>query len=833
MWGGGYMKNSFIQKNSVKIINKGPFGGKNRVRASKFYENTFGLFDANDYGKAFANQKNSLTNNLFKTYYGVLPKRDAFFKGLKTDEQQQSLSLAQALSLRQKGWTPDRLIMKTRDRDYVASQAKKASKSSLRTAQNEQRLTVDDFVTFLQADRIATEPTVLNNLKTKSELHDLGYAVLDGQKPVVTIDNIGFYDVSSCNNKNELFAGQNLDDLKLEVVENNQTEQLAQKLSAGFGIDITTNPNQISVVVYKGVKGRVKNIFRRARKFFTKLNTGFKSPIKNKISIENKSLKSTSDVAKFIKRVSDFAVIDAYQQYEKFVLGDETLFERFEQNRTAMEQVSANMLAESLCRMGVLSKNDANIMSKYFKLNTIYAMHNLKDKSSDMLSQLFEMHSVLVRRVANSLNLNLADYAYMSNVEFDMQNDKFFDDVLCKKSRISENDYINFELQSKFNKKSNTEEKIKADEKTKESKPAVDKKVKDFVENLLNPGVLMLKSGEQTNQEQSQQQDQPEEQQTTQTDEILKHFNNKFDTDEIYVLKTDKNSVIDTEEDSTMQSTDVKNDSTMQSDTEEQNDNAELNNSAQNENNVHEMVKDMLAKATVMLPEGKKPLSLEQAEPQLMLKEGQPVLAQDVQDQTINQNHVLNEKLETTYKESDDYGYQKISLYDGEDLISSKITDKKLLQVVSETIVKPAMSNIMHEFEDKSQAEVEDDLCVVIRKYRKLMEMAQLSDEEKQEATYEFLRSIDKMERMGETEKQRLQSITKAFNVFKLTKDIATDIKVYKKATPELEKSKSITKVYKNYILEHGDIETVRGEVQELIKDEILCVDALDKKIAF
>ena len=431
------MKNvTFMDKNSPKFVNKGPLGAKNRIRASKFYENTFGLFSSKEL-KGFRRQQKVQQIDLFDSLKD--DERTEFLDKLYSNPKS-SLNLQEGFGLRQKGWTLDRILTRNRDVDYARTHIgiEKAGKR-YETVLKQPRLTVKNLQTFLQADRIAGEPEIINTLKTKSQLQDLGYEVYENAKPVVVKNDLGYYDISSCKQTNtaDFISDHNLNEFELDVVKDNKTGELLDNLSKKLKIKFTYIENQQPVLKYAGKRRFFVNLAYKTRRFFARINTGIRAPLKNAIIFTNADLKTTEDVASVIDRIASVVVAENYARYEKFIDKDGQAKTRFMDNKNAMMPINKSLLAELVCRMGILSKHDANILSKRFKLNAIRAMHLIEDNSGAILSDIAELHSVCMRQIANAFDVNLKDFADISDIEFNENTDKTLDAVLSKPGYIN------------------------------------------------------------------------------------------------------------------------------------------------------------------------------------------------------------------------------------------------------------------------------------------------------------------------------------------------------------------------------------------------------------
>ena len=195
---------------------------------------------------------------------------------------------------------------------------------------------------------------------------------------------------------------------------------------------------------------------------------------------------------------------------------------------------------------------------------------------------------------------------------------------------------------------------------------------------------------------------------------------------------------------------------------------------------VQQIVRQMLTKrAPLMLPEGKIKVD---AQKQNNIKSNK------LQNNTALK---LETKLATSYTETDDYGFKATNLEQGQTLLAENKLSKSLMRSISETILLPSLKQIMDEYDDDYFTKTQDDICAVVRKYKKIMQLNNLEKEEREEKIWELSRKLDALVRVGQPGKEKLVSVTKAFNLYKLTQDIAKDVVVYKNATPDLSQTNS------------------------------------------
>ncbi len=739
------MSKTFFDKNTIKFSHKGPVGRARRNRASRFYENTFSQFSNRDYGKDFEYDKLASGMSVFATFLGDKTLQNRFLRNLPQNSAQYEktgLSMGQALGLRNMGWTLDRLIMRTRDQDYAILRYTPdhiwGDRFDMPIA--EKRLTPRDVAMFVRADRIATEPSLISAFRTKEELSKMGYTLANNASPDMTIDGTDFYDLSNCTllkrkNKKELFVGYDLDNIHLNVVEQGKFDAFAKLLSSKLHISITrddSQPEPVKFVGYQGVFGRIAH---KVRSVLRRINTSVREPILDCDKfVYNGTKLTTSSVADLIKKISNSISVEAYDEFEK-ISARKRVGNAYQQN-LAIGEITSNMLADCMCRMGIFCDHDSKVLAKYFRTNTARSILDLQNcDDPDCLSTIAEVYSICSRRLANALDVDFEVFARQSNIPFDPKSDKIFDDLLCKRAPITINNY----LSRRSPKRCNVAQKQKTVDKQKDMlKPNGDDKAS-------------LHQSAQTQQKQQQ---------------------------------TDKNKDLSSQQPS-----------------------------------VQQIVRQMLTKrAPLMLPEGKIKVD---AQKQNNIKSNK------LQNNTALK---LETKLATSYTETDDYGFKATNLEQGQTLLAENKLSKSLMRSISETILLPSLKQIMDEYDDDYFTKTQDDICAVVRKYKKIMQLNNLEKEEREEKIWELSRKLDALVRVGQPGKEKLVSVTKAFNLYKLTQDIAKDVVVYKNATPDLSQTNSLKQVFKSYIVEHQDLKLVRGEIKELVKDEILDLNKKPEK---
>ena len=219
-------------------------------------------------------------------------------------------------------------------------------------------------------------------------------------------------------------------------------------------------------------------------------------------------------------------------------------------------------------------------------------------------------------------------------------------------------------------------------------------------------------------------------------------------------------------------------------------------------------------KASPILPPGKETPLLNSGKPVKMIPP-----AKQKQEEPL-----FDEKLETSYKPADDYGYKRIELEDTKDIkkaskrLSSRI-NKDLIKKVNTQIIKPALVQIMEEHPDYMD-DTKDDLCATIRIYNEIIKAEDLTDQERAQKIEDIKQ---KMIKVGEQDYfgDRKKVVEKALNLYELTFMVYKDVVSYKKSTKGLKDSTATKNIMDNYLKENGGEEVVQGEVRELIKAKV------------
>ncbi len=704
------MNNKFDNKNTVNYTHKGPIGFTKRLNASVFYENTLQCYSKKDYDANFARDKMGFSYSIFKNDNQNKADVIKFLTNVNSHEPalqngNKALSLRQALGLRQNGWTLDRLLMRTRDMQYAAAHKKDAKVFGERFSMpaNEQHLSIHDIVAFMQADRIATTPSVVSNLYTKQQLESAGYSLTSLALPVYSLGDQQYYDLSSCvltdQTKYDAFLGNDAKDIALKLSEpKERLEVVTTELSSAFNIKITPNANQEQT----NSKVSAGGLRRKLGAKLSRLNTGINSPVTNNAQIVyNPNAVNTQTVLDILNQVSNITVAETIKEYEKTATTNYTVYKA---NKEYITKATSALVAIDMCKMGLFDNEDAKVLSKLQQVNATrelsnFNLDNLQDEVF-VMDAITQVYSVALRRVAKALNLNIQTFAEQSGVSFTANVDKIFDDVLTKHSYNLEVLYSkqlnNIAGNAENNTQNPTEQEVEALKLT-ALPPAEDKK-------LLKPG-------------------------------------NPVKQKIIITPAPQKNEEV------------------------------------------------------IILGPAKKP-----------------------------EKPLINEKLKTSYKPADDYGFEKIEIEDAKDIkkaskrLSSRI-NKDLIKKVNAEIVKPAISQIMDEHPDYMD-DTKDDLCATIRIYNEIIKAEDLPEEERAAKLAEIKQ---KMIKVGEQDYlgDRKRVVEKALNLYELTYKVYKDVVSYKKQTKGLEDSTAVKTIIDNYIRENGGQDVVQGEVRELMKDKV------------
>ena len=702
------MNKSYSDRNSVKMTRKGPFGRARRISASKFYENTLDKFLTRDYGKGFTSDKRNIGMGIFSTSLGNKLAQQLFLNNLPKVvlAQTSSLTLSDALGLRSHGWTIDRLIMRVRDQDYLMTHNNRVQHFSEPYIKAEKRLTPRDLATFIRADRILSEPSIISSFKTERQLNDMGYKLTRNASPDMTIEGIDYYGLTSCSlvqldRKDELFAGYSLDNIRLTSAEPQVFGALADKLARSFHLKISRNDKQTPAVMFAGRPNIIARFiskinFTRARQ--RRLNTGVRDPILGKYRFFYNSTKLTSSaVADFIKCITNFMADEMYSELN-------SPFGKKYYQDIEMKEITSNMLAESMCRMGIVNDQDSKVLSSYFRTNTVRAILDLKDcDEPETLSALAEVYSVGIRRLANALNVDLKTFARLSNVPFDASTDQIFDDILCKRTSVNLNTNI-----------TDSSSNVDADK----NSVATPKEIAKPTERAVSDKEL-----------------------------------GKF------ILK----NLIDRQRKA-----------------------------------LPPHLPDAVAKKTPQ-PKAKEP-SLEEVKANVIYLPQVPL---------------------STYQPTEKFGFTGATIDDIEDLLYSK-TNKSLLKIIDKNILRPSLQKIMDDADEEDLYNAQDDICAVVRKYKKLMSLGTLPKDKKDDAVYDFVRKIDSLIRKNSVSKEQLANVNKATNIYKLGQDMAQDMVAYRDKVYGRNEPMSTKALFDSYMQTHKGKDAVCDEVQSIVKNDIM-----------
>lgn len=706
------MNKNFDKKNTVKYTHKGFVGRTNRRNASRYYENTMELFSTRDYGENFEKQKQGLTMSLFSKYKGDSSKTSQLIKFANDEHGENNrISVKDALALRQNGWTLDRLLMRSRDKQYFVSNPKvtKHWGKHFEAAVAEPSLKLADVANFLVADRMVNEPSMAAKFKTAEELKEMGYELAKQAKPVVSMDGIDYYDLTACALKDgqsqfDVYAGFNIDNIQLDTLK----DKTFINTMIGFGnslhMNIVDDYGKVESADVTQRKGALSGWGHKLRASIRRANTGVRDATTTYPFVGYKGSETTpSVVMDAINNVAQIITDETFKEFYKTTSAKST----YKDNKELINDAASSLLASAIVRMGMFSDKDAGIMSEVYRTNAARVIANTEEKKETVMDAIIQIYSVSMRRVANAVNLDFGTFARLSGMEY-QENDLIFDQILCRPSTV--------------NNMVNNEDAIAEGEK-------------------IVAEMIARKAAEEEQKDQEN------------ADESAESKENADARDQDHAETQDA---------------------------------ANEDNSAQNKENE---------------------ANAEESDNEEALK---PV--------------DTDAKLETSYVVKDDFGFVATDITEKNKVLRARVY-KTYMRKVSEELIMPVMSGIIKEYSKDYSDTTQDDICSVIRKYNEWIENSQKSGAAKKESIKDVIAKIDNATE-GESIRSNTVTIEKALNLYKLTYDLSFQVVEYKKSTPAIAEGKSKNEDINNFIKEHDGKDTMRAELTELIKSEILGIEA-------
>ena len=174
-----------------------------RIRQSQFMDNTGGIITEQDYGRRLENRLRGNLDNLFTA------RQDA--------EQIRSFispSIRREFDLINAGFTTSRSLGKEHDKElnritlrrmidggYQNSEVLEDERRWAAYAANDADMTVQDLVSSLTAERIASDNRIIDTLKTEEELNNAGYQLSSFAVPVLEGNKGKLYDLTYATKK--------------------------------------------------------------------------------------------------------------------------------------------------------------------------------------------------------------------------------------------------------------------------------------------------------------------------------------------------------------------------------------------------------------------------------------------------------------------------------------------------------------------------------------------------------------------------------------------------------------------------------------------------------
>ena len=436
------MNKNFDQKNTVKYTHKGVIGRNNRRNASRYYENTIDLFSTSDYGQSFSKQKEGLTLSLFAKFRGDASKLSQLTKFASEQKNDNGISVKEALALRQNGWTFDRLMMRSRDKQYIAGHSKEAKHWGKRyeIANDEPALTLFDAANFLAADRVVNEPSTASYFKTADELQELGYKLGAQAKPIMTMDGVEYFDLTACKLDDaqfDIYPGVSINAVKLEALEDGSFVEKMLTLGNYLHMNIVDGyDGDYSAVVTKRA-GAFGAWGHKLRASIRRTNTGVRDATTTKPFINYQGINTTpAVVVDTIGTVAKLVTSETFKEYRKTGAFSNV----YKNNAQFIQDTASALLASAICRMGVFDDKDAILLSKVYRTNAAQIINDMPQEmvahAEAIMDAVTQLYSTSMRSVANSVQLDFATFARQSGMEI-KEDDLIFDQILCRPAYIT------------------------------------------------------------------------------------------------------------------------------------------------------------------------------------------------------------------------------------------------------------------------------------------------------------------------------------------------------------------------------------------------------------
>lgn len=405
-------------------------GTNKRILQGRFMDNTASIITEEDYGKRFENKLRGNLNNLFNN------RADA-----NLIKEEISPSMRKQFDLINVGYTSSRSLGREHDKElnritlrqlndygYQNAGVLEDERRWVEYASNDKDMTVQELVSTLTAERIATDNTLLDTLKTKEELAEAGYTLSPIAVPVLERGDEKLYDITFAQKK----AGANPPiptytilpsgkELTIDAFNNmKQIENINQvlySLAKSAGIKIVQD-NSLPAGQTSFKRSRLRSFGRRILSGF-RIRTNGKSRAIPTAGVLRYSTQGNQaiDVYNVIKAVSGLSCENALYRTSKLITKQSPSnlpnISDFIMNSSKLQDISASLIAADLVFMSDLSANDAKVLRSLYKLDAAQKLSSLEqplgDKNNNWVVPLVSSYYLNgVQHFANDFNVNLS-----------------------------------------------------------------------------------------------------------------------------------------------------------------------------------------------------------------------------------------------------------------------------------------------------------------------------------------------------------------------------------------------------------------------------------------
>lgn len=416
-----------------------------RIRQSQFMDNTGGIITEQDYGRRLENRLRGNLDNLFTA------RQDA--------EQIRSFispSIRREFDLINAGFTTSRSLGKEHDKElnritlrrmidggYQNSEVLEDERRWAAYAANDADMTVQDLVSSLTAERIASDNRIIDTLKTEEELTNAGYQLSSFAVPVLEANKGKLYDLTYATKR----------PITVEKVDENGQTTHSKQLTQIPAYALASNGNEITIdsfanmrqienaeeVLYSlakslGVKlvkdnslsaGETSFKERRLRSFGRRVLNGFRIRTNAKsTSIQKSGVLRYSDngnsattVYTVVKALSELACANAVDRTTKLISEKSPSnlpnLNTFNSKSALLLDVSGSLIASDLVLMSKLNDNDAKIFRSLFRLDAAQKLSSIQDpqNSNWVVPVVSSYYLNGTQHFANDLRVDVANFA--------------------------------------------------------------------------------------------------------------------------------------------------------------------------------------------------------------------------------------------------------------------------------------------------------------------------------------------------------------------------------------------------------------------------------------